>query len=66
MPVTSYYVSLEQRFRQLLKAELEARRDEICAGVLKHKRYKWASGTLQGLRDAEALFERALKETMNN
>ena len=66
MAATSYYVSFEQRFRQLLKEALEARRDEICAGLLEYDHYKWKAGTLQGMREAEQLFNRALKETMNN
>jgi hypothetical protein len=62
----SYYVSLEQQYRKLLAEAREVQREEICAGLLDHDRYKWASGVLQGLRQAEALLERALKESMHN
>ncbi len=66
MAALSYYVSLEQHYRKLLAAALAAQREEICAGLLDHDRYKWSAGVLQGLRQAEALFEKALKETISN
>lgn len=66
MATTSFYLSMEQHYRKLLQAAIETQRTEICAGLLDHDRYKYSAGILQGIRQAEALFEKALKETMHN
>lgn len=66
MAATSYYGSLEAHYRKLMAAAIAAQREEICAGLLDHERYKWSAGVLQGMRQAEALFEKALKETLSH
>lgn len=66
MASLSYFQSLENHYLKLMHTAISARREEVCAGLLEHDRYKYVAGVLAGLREAEALFQKALKETMHN